>query len=154
MVELLRVLVIDVGVTLQLRDAGSVVNVGEYRGEGLVYRAGLNKLVEVSSNDDVGQGVFLEEGFNESSNGRNLVGSRLDGRVDRWSCVSVSSGASTLGGEVNVDGEQGTLQRTDCPVRYKRLTARVPRRIGWVNAAWIEVEFRVEEGSLHNSFVE
>lgn len=39
-------------------------------------------------------------------------------------------------------------------MRYKRLTARVPRRIGWVNAAWIEVEFRVEEGSFHNSFVE
>jgi len=59
MVELLRVLVKDITVTLNLGDASNRVDVGEEGGERFVYRASLNELVEVSSNNDVSQGVFL-----------------------------------------------------------------------------------------------
>lgn len=66
MVELLRVLVKDVAVSLDFRDLSCLVDVGKVFGEGLVDGARLDELVEVTCNDDVGKRVLEENVFDET----------------------------------------------------------------------------------------
>lgn len=77
-VELLRVLVEDIAVSLVLGDLGGLVDVGEQAGEGLVDRAGLDELVEVAGDDDVGKTALVEHSLDEALSSRR----RELGRVD------------------------------------------------------------------------
>ena len=56
---MLSVLVEDIAVSFNSWNSGSLVDVGQVLGDGLVNRAGLGELVEVACNNDVGEGVLV-----------------------------------------------------------------------------------------------
>lgn len=61
MVELLVVLVVNIAVALDGGNVGDLVDVGEQGGEGFVYGARLDVLVEVASDDHACERVLLQD---------------------------------------------------------------------------------------------
>lgn len=65
MIELLRILVKDIAVTLNLGNSGDLIDIRQQSCQGLVDRASLDVLVEITGNHDVGERVFREQRFYE-----------------------------------------------------------------------------------------
>ena len=68
-VDLLRMLLVDIRIALRGRDAHDVVDVGEQPVEGREDAARLQELVHVAAHDDVRAGVECEERGDESLRG-------------------------------------------------------------------------------------
>lgn len=168
-VEGLGVLVEEVSVALLNRHVNDVIHVDEARDllkdlDGV----DLDELVEVTSDDDTGGRVLLEDLGNEilkscvsgqvltrssdetaatySSDG-SLLGSLFDTLVDGGTGVTVDGGGATLAGLVDVDGEEGLAGALGgLPGGSDGLAASVPGTAAGLNTTRVELE----RGALEN----
>lgn len=86
----------------------------------------------------------LEIGRSYSSD-VGLLGALLDGQVDRRAQVTLQRGTATLGLPVDIDGEEVVLAVQRLPLGGEGLAARVPGKVGRVDAAGVVLQGRAGE---------
>ena len=141
-VEGLAVHVEQVGVAVLGGHVGHIIEIEQTRG---LLEGGdggdLDELVEVTSSDDSGRGVLLEDLGNELASDGGLLNALLNAVVDGGAGVTVEGGGATLAGLVDVDGEEGLAVALDgLPGGSEGLAALGPGGAGGGNAAGVELE--------------
>lgn len=155
-IKLLVEVLIYVCIPLNGRNKCQVVNLGDDAIEGLKHRSGLDELVPVSSKDDAGKGIYLQQRLDEGlatksvgelmhpmhcqtySNGFDLGCTLIDVAVQRRTRVALVGGASVrFRCVVNVNGEE-RLAICCLPLSNKWLTAYIPGGVRGIDAAGVE----------------